>query len=92
MIKALGRRKLPKRKVRMPKVDLRVFEKQESITKVQEVYLKYRQKNLKKESETFKRIEKILEKPRIKSLRELHHELFIEKKKENKQVESKEKE
>ena len=68
---------------KFPKVNLRLFEKQEAITAVQEVYLKYRQTKLQKDSKAYKRIEGILAKPRMKSLREIHRSLFIVKENTN---------
>jgi len=65
-----------------PKINLRMFEKQEAITAIQEVYLKYRQTRLQKDSKAYKRIEAILAKPRMKSLREIHRDLFIVKEKQ----------
>ena len=80
-IESLQKKKIKNKSVRFPKICLKVFEKQNYITNIQEIYLKHRQSKLQKDSKQHKRIENILSKPKVKSLIEIHHKLFITKKK-----------
>lgn len=76
-IEALKRKKPKLRKEpQIAKTDLRLLEKQKSITSTQEAYLKYRQSKVGKESSLYRKIDIILAKPRTVSLREIHDKLF----------------